>query len=137
MNEETIAAHLAYNIPKADNFDPQPILPKPISTDEPSGVSGEELGDLVLYKLHDYFGKNYSETNGDDNSRAEYVYRQVGKLIGSEDWVEIITKIHEFEKIAGTKHYNNRLNALYKWLRLDEIRRTTEVEMRLVGDTDE
>lgn len=137
MNEDTIAAHLAYNIPKADTFEPKPLEPPKVSTDEPSGTSGEDIGDLVRYKLHDYFGQNYSEANTDDISRAEYIYKQVSKLIGSNDWVEIISKIHEFEKIANTKNYNHRLNALYKWLRLDEVRRSAEVEMQIIGDTDE
>lgn len=132
MDEQTIVEQLRQKIAPPPVFTPAPKTPlEPV---EGSSSTPDTLGEFTLMKIHDYFGERYKPNEAELSQYAEYIYTQVGGLINSTDYVEIMTKVQELERIAGVRFSENRMYKLYQWLRLDQVRREAEFTMGTLGD---
>lgn len=139
MNEEKIVASLAQKIPK------EPLLQRP---DEPSKIVQEVVkqaeptvakpnsypNDLAAMKLLDFFEiETGMRRDPDTLDKLNYIYGWASEQAKSEDTVDIMTKIRELEQRLGLVfRAKEKLNSLYRWIKLDKQRRLVEKEMALV-----
>lgn len=139
MNEEQIVASLAKNIPR------EPLLQKP---DEPSKIVQEVVkqaeprvvkpneypNDLAAMKLLDFFevdpGLRKDRTLLD---KLNYIYAWAAEQTKSDDSVDVMTKIRDLEGRLGLIfRKTEKLDSIYRWIKLDKERRRVEKEMALV-----
>lgn len=128
--EEEIQERLKQNVPGPYETD---IAPKPAvdtTTGQATVGPAYELDELTMYKVHDFFGQRYKDTDETAKGHARYVYEEVAKLIGTTEYSAVISKIIDLEGLIGTSHSENRMYKLYEWLRLDNIRKNTETQMQ-------
>lgn len=127
MNEDEIVAKLKENI-KTD--EPQVV----VSDDQkPSNTAMDavriDFDEVTLYKLHEFFGEQFSPMNSVSNKRLGYIFEIIAQDIGTSDYGSVLSKIREIEQQIGTSHESNRLYRLYQWLKLDGVRRKVNEEM--------
>ena len=129
MNEEQIVSRLKQNIPEPTQHTPAVVAPP-----EPPGVAKDAtdngMDELILYKLTDFFNEDLSSEN---KQWLTYIYEQVAKSIGTSEYLDVTTKIAQLLGIAGLNHSERKVYKLYQWIRLDEVRKSTEREMTLLG----
>ena len=135
MNEEDIVNQLKENLPEPYKTDVVPGPTPDTTNGQATSDAPYKLDELSQYKLHDYFGAHYRETDETSRSQIEYIYETIGRNIGSADYLVILNKIREVERIAGISHSENRIYRLYQWLKLDNVRRRAEGEMNILGDS--
>lgn len=129
MNEEAIAEQQRQNIPQ-----PEAFVPTPESPAEPTdgSILSAELDELSMFKIHDYFGEQYSPGNQDSKTRIQFIFDNIAEQIGSRDYLTVMSRVSELESMIGLTHIANRSQRLYQWVGLDRIRRQTEKSMRLI-----
>lgn len=139
MNEEQIVASLAAKMPK------EPLLQRP---DEPSKIVQEVIkqaepsvakpnsypNDLAAMKLLDFF--EVPRVQRADRSvldQLNFIYEWGSEAANSEDSVDIMTKIRDLESRLGLIFRKaDKLESIYRWVRLDKERRRVEKEMALI-----
>lgn len=139
MNEEQIVASLASKVPR------EPLLQKP---DEPSKIVEEVIkqaeptvaknskypNDIAAMKLMDFFGvdrRDYKDRTILDQLNT--IYTWAAEQTRSEDSLDVMTKLRELEGRLGLSfRTGEKLNAIYRWIKLDTERRRVEKEMSLV-----
>jgi len=136
MTEEQIAAQLKQNItPEPTTEDVIPgIQPEQGDPDAPSAQSatGYKLDDMFQYKLHDYFGTQYRQTDEISKQQVDFIYEKAAKMIGSTEYSLVLSKIRDLETILGTSNSQNRIYKLYQWLKLDSIRQNIDRQMEAI-----
>lgn len=132
--EAQIAAELAERIRVAPVAAAQTAVQEPVPYQEPSGLVPVELDELTMFKMHDFFGEEYKSSNADNKTRLQFIYNTISEQIGSQDYLAVLSKANEIERLIGSAHAQNRIYRLYQWLSLDSIRRKTEKAMRLLNE---
>lgn len=132
MDETKLAEELKKNIPTPDEFTPAPKQTPP-PPGQATADASYELDELTQYKLHEFFGEEFRQSNSETKEWLKYIYEQVGSMIGTMDYLEVMGKIRDLQMIAGLQFGERRVYKFYQWLRLDEMRRNTETEMSLLG----
>lgn len=133
MNEQEIAAKLQQNLP-------QPVEPSEPIAQPKMGVGQAEqametgLDEMTVYKLHEFFGERYDSNDENSKVHAEYIYEKLGQILGESDYGLIVAKARELERLIGTTNGDRRMYKLYRWLKLDSIRRSTEAQMSALGN---
>lgn len=125
--EEEIATRLRNSMPTGvvpedpivevvpgDRLDTQPTYP---------------LDETTEYKLHGYFGEEYSLRNETNRAQLLYIYEEVSKEVGTKDYGYVIAKIRDLEQIMGTFNGERRMYKLYEWLKLNNVRKSAETQM--------
>lgn len=129
MDEDQIVNSLKQNLPKPYETDLAPPPETDTTTGQATIAPEFELDELTLYKLHDFFGLPYKEHDEMTNQQARYVYNEVSKMVGTTEYSVVMAKIIDLEGILGIRQTENRMVRLHQWLRLDNIRKSTENEM--------
>jgi hypothetical protein len=129
MNETEIVERLKQNVTP-----PPDTTLAPVAVPEPTNGQAViaptfELDELTQYKLHDYFGETYRDTDEEKRQQAQYIYKHVSELIDNRDYGFVLAKIRDMERIIGLNGAENRLYKLYQWLKLDNTRRSIDAEM--------
>lgn len=132
MDEQQIADNLKQNLPQPYKTDIAPSDTSEAITGQADASPPLELDELTMYKVHDFFGQQYKDTNESAKQQAKFVYEEVAKQIGTTDYPAVISKIIDLEGLIGTRNSDNRMYRLYEWLRLDTIRRSTENQMQSI-----
>jgi hypothetical protein len=132
MDEKQIAEQLKQRItPPADT-----IIVKPDPPDTTYGQATTnpdyQLDEMTQYKLQDYFGEVYKDSDTAKRQQAQFVYDEISSLVGSKEYGFIIAKLRDLERVIGVAGTNNRLYRTYQWLKLDKTRRNIEAEMGAV-----
>lgn len=139
MNEEQIVASLAKKIPR------EPLLQRP---DEPSKIVNEVVSqaeptvakqssfpnDLAAMRLLDFFeverGLQKDRTVLD---KLNTIYTWASEQVKSDDSVDVMTKIRDLESRLGLSfRKTDKMDSIYRWIKLDKERRRVEKEMALV-----
>lgn len=130
MNETDIQNQLKQNLPTA----PEPTAPvaTPAVFDDSAAPYG--LDEMTEYKLHRYFGEDY-QPNSELAAVVTTVYRQVAELYGAQDYLEVVTRVRDIERMMGISHEPKRAYKVHRWLGLESIRRRTEQEMTTLWAT--
>lgn len=139
MNEEQIVASLASKIPR------EPLLQKP---DEPSKIVQEVVkqaeptvakpneypNDLAAMKLLDFFEvEKGSRKDPDVLGKLNTIYVWASEQVNSNDSIDVLTKIRDLESRLGLAFKKtDKLDSIYRWIKLDKERRRVEKEMALV-----
>ncbi len=127
MEEQQIANQLKQNLPQPTEA--QPIAPKPqLGVGQAEQAMPLELDEMTVYKLHEFFGERYDSTDEKSKEQVTYVYEKIGEIIGEQDYGLIIEKARDLELLIGVAHDENRMYKLYKWLKLDSMRRSVEAQ---------
>lgn len=137
MNEEQIVASLAKKIPR------EPLLQKP---DEPSKIVQEAVkeaeptvkkpneypNDLAAMKLLDFFEVPVGlRRDRETLDQLNYIYEWASDK--SEDSVDVMQKIRDLEQRLGLVfRTKDKLTSIYRWIKLDNQRRSLEKEMALI-----
>ena len=128
MQEQQIADKLKQNLPPP----PAPVAPTiaPVNTEEPSAnIPNLELDEITLYKLNDFFGIRYSPYENETNNRINFIYETIAEQIGTRDYGFIVQEIARYQQMLGANYADDRLFKVYKWMKLDSMRKSTEAEM--------
>lgn len=129
MDEATLANKIRQTITApADS-----ILPPPPVEDDSRGQAAEavstRLDDLTQYKLQDYFGEQYKDTDEIKRQQAEYIYKHVSEMVENPEYGFVLAKIRDLERVIGLDGRSNRMYRLYQWLKLDNVRRNIDAEI--------
>ncbi len=84
---------------------------------------------MTQYKLQDFFGEQYKDSDEVKRHQVEYIYKEVSQLIDTQDYGFVVSKIRDLERIVGTTSRPDRLYRMYQWLKLDKTRRSVEAEL--------
>lgn len=125
MDEATIADKLKQNLPKPYETDIAPVE-TPESGAETVAPTG--LDELTQYKLHNYFGEQYKQTDEVKRQQLHYIYEKVTEMVHAPDYGFVVAKIRDLEQILGTFNSEDRLYKLYQWLKLENVRKGVEAE---------
>jgi hypothetical protein len=136
VNETEIASALKVTL-AAPRLAEAPSAPAPVETK----IAAEELvkpthypDELSSYKLMDHFDLSREDrmiTATKDQVAA--IWQWGSKEAGSADSLDVLSKIRELEQRLGlTFREDDKLHALYRWIKLDTQRRYIEKEMALV-----
>lgn len=137
MDEAQIARQVAQKLtPPPNTVLTQPEAPAPVDTSYGQATTAPafELDEMTQYKLHDYFGEVYRDSDEVKRQQVQSIYRQVSELIDSQDYGFVVAKIRDIERIIGLNGASNRLYRLYQWLRLDQARRSLDAEQGALTD---
>lgn len=119
MEEAQVAQKLAESVPK-------PVESAPVIPEKPTGVIDHTpvefgLDELTQYKLHDVFNEIYQPNDEQTKQKLTYIYEEVKKLAGTDEYVHIVSKIRELMQVAGIARSENQIPKLHEWLRLRKI----------------
>lgn len=131
MDEQQIANRLKENIPQPS----ETVVAPPAAPAEypgPDRPQEYELNELVQYKLHDYFGEQYRETDETNRQQLSYIYEQIANMLEDPQYGFVIAKIREIERIIGTTNSDRRIYRLYQWLKLEGMRKNIDAQMEAV-----
>jgi hypothetical protein len=132
MDEALISEQLKANIPRESTV-VAPVASAP-TQDISEGISTPNAVDeITMYKLLDLMGVDMKEADTQSKSQAEYIYMKIAEIIGSTDYMVIANKIREYERILGIQYAQDKLFRLYKWIKLDGMRKSIEQEMMYVS----
>lgn len=135
MDETQIVERLKQNQPQPEEFTPAPpVPPTPAETGVAKVADHIDLDEITLYKLHDYFGQRYKDTDEVSKQQAHYIFNAVAERIGNTEYSMVLSHVRDLERIIGTAHRDNRMYRLYEWLKLDGMRSSIEKQMQAVGD---
>lgn len=121
MNEAAIAAQVATNLPSL-----APTMPSVVQD-----VVDKQMLSELTHELFGFFDVPRSleqETKDDITSIIGWITAQTG----SEDRLDVLTKLRELEGRLGLTFREGKLKAIYNYLKLDNERRRIEREMSLV-----
>lgn len=128
MDEEQIANKLKQNLPQPQEpTAPVQATPQPVGQAE-QAMPVEEVDEMTVYKMHEFFGEKYRSTDEVKVQQAKYVYQKVAEISGETEYAFIIQKTRELERIIGTANSENRLYKMFQWLKLDSMRRNIEAQ---------
>ena len=135
MNEEHIAALLSQRVPTAE----PDVAPQSAPQSEAQDTTGAqklpptELDEYTMFKMHDFFGEQYKGSNVQNQAKLQFIYDNISSQLGTRDYVAVLSRISELERMIGSAHSENRIAKLYNWVGLDNVRRKAEAAMRLVN----
>lgn len=112
---------------------------KPLPT-VPAEPTGPRLPDsappdpLLLYRLADFFSVGQGDReDGDIQARMLAIFDWAKQKTGSDDHLVGMEAIRQLETQLGLTFRNDeKLNSLYRWIKLDRQRQQVEREMSLV-----
>lgn len=93
-----------------------------------------KLDEMTQYKLQDYFGEQYRDSDEIKRQQTQYIYEEVSKLIGEPGYGFVVAKIRDLERTIGISNSPERLFRMYQWLKLDKTRKNIEAEMGVITD---
>ena len=135
MNEQQIQEDLKQNIPEPEPFTPAPVAPPDTSNGQAAPATTFDLDELTQYKLHDLFGQQYRPNDEVTRQQLSYIYKEVSGLVERPEYGYISAKINDLMRMIGISHSDNKMERLYQWLKLDNVRKNVEGEMwSLSGD---
>lgn len=131
--EHQIAERLKQSIPKPQiesSTPAEPVIQEEAATPALPGTSAE----LATFKLLGYFGlpqEAYSDRSSIEKLSA--IHNLAGNLAESTDVVDVMTYIKRLEGQLGlTYRTDDRLESVYRWLKLNKEKQTIEKEMALI-----
>lgn len=128
MDEQQIVNSLKQNLPPAyEPTAPVQATLQPVGQAE-KAMPVETVDEMTIYKIHEFFGEKYRNTDETTNQQAKYIYEKVSEISGETDYNFIIEKVRELERIIGTANSDRRMYKLYQWLKLDSMRRSVEAQ---------
>lgn len=103
----------------------------PVDTTQGQASSAPEyqLDEMIQYKLQDYFGETYKDTDTIKRQQVEYIFKQVSAQLGTTDYGQVVAQCSNLERMIGLNGAPDRLYRLYQWLKLDNTRRSIDAEM--------
>lgn len=126
--EAQIADRLKQNLPKDYETDLAPTSEPDATTGQATDAAPYELDEITQYKLHDFFGEQYRDTNEENRQRVQYIYEKVADMVANTDYGFVISKIRDLEQVLGTYNSEDRLYRLYQWLKLENVRKKIDAE---------
>lgn len=129
MDEQTIADRLRQNIPKPYETIISPVVADSTAVGSDAASLDTGLDEMIQYKLHDFFGEQYRDSNEESRQRVQYIYDRVADMLDSKEYGFVIAKIRDLERVIGITHSDNRLYKMYQWLKLENVRRNIDAEM--------
>lgn len=130
MNEDEITRQLRQNITAPPDNVLTATVQAPVDATNGQATTESEypLDEMTQYKLHDYFGEYYKDSNEVKRQQAQYIYDEVAKTLEDKQYGFVVAKIRDMERVIGTTNSENRLYKLYQWMKLDKMRRNVEAE---------
>ena len=130
MTEQEIVEQLKQKVTPPVDTVLTPVVPHVDVTYGQATTAPEfELDEMLQYKLHDYFGEQYKDSDEVKRQQIQYIYGEVAGMIDTQEYGFIVAKIRDIERIIGLTNTSNRLYKLYQWLKLDKVRRNIDAEM--------
>lgn len=135
--EAQIAAQVAQRIPREAPAQDQPApavqeaLKKAEQTiEKPTNYNN----DVAALRLLDYFQVPSNQRRDREVlDRLNLIYKWAEEQAKSADSVDVMTRIRELEGRLGLTFRNDeKLNSIYRWIKLDNERRRVEKEMALI-----
>ena len=134
MDEAAIAAQLMQGVPGENpSVDDRPIIPETPRETDGTIIPPTQLDDLTIWKLHDFFGEQYQSSNIQSKTKLQFIYDNVAQQIGTRDYLSVVSRIAEIERMVGSAHSGNRIARIYQWVGLDNVRKNAEKAMRLLN----
>lgn len=126
--EEEIAARLKQNTPEDYETNLAPTASPSTDAGQATIAPTYELNEMTQYKLHDYFGEQYKETDEIKRQQLQYIYDKVVAMVHAPEYGFVIAKIRDLEQMLGTFNGEDRLYKFYQWLKLENVRKGIEAE---------
>lgn len=131
--EAQIAAEVAKRIPNAG---PEKA---PVVKDEPFKSPAETLvkpsdydNDVAALRLLDVFEVPMTQRRDRELlDKLNYIYAWAAEKNKSDDSVDVMTYLRDLEGRLGTSLRGDRIDSLYRWIKLDNERRRIEKEQTL------
>lgn len=132
MDEAAIAARLQLNLPKPEVAPDIERVVKEVQAERIAKPT-DLYNDLSAMKLLDYFAVSKELRNDQETlDQLRYIHEWAAEQVG-DDSVDVMTSIRELEGRLGlTFRQDEKLQAIYRWIKLDNQRRKTEKEMALI-----
>jgi hypothetical protein len=131
--EAQIVQRLAQRIPSAKPEKPQVIKPEPSKAPSEILVKPRNYdNDIAALRLLDYFEIPVAQRKDREIlDKLNYIYSWASEKVKSDDSVDIMTHIRDLEGRLGIMFKENKLDSLYRWIKLDTERRRIEKELQL------
>lgn len=137
MNEATIVQTLSKNIPRSEplpapdakgELDMAPVIKTAL--DEAIKPTNNTLGGM---RLMDYFSVP-GEMQKDPTTleKLQYIFSWASTATGSEEPSDVIMHIRQMEAMLGTTYREDKLEAIWRWLKLDEERRRIDKAQSII-----
>lgn len=131
--EAQIAAQVAKRIP---NSGPEKLT-APVQ--EPTKTPAETLvkpvdysNDVAALRLMDQYEVPMNQRKDRELlDRLNYIYAWAAEKVKSDDSVDVMTHLRDLETRLGVQFRENKIDALYRWIKLDNERRRIEKEQAL------
>lgn len=135
--EATIAAQVAQRIPQEApaKDQPAPAVQEALKQAEQTIEKPTNYNnDVAALRLLDYFQVPVNQRRDREVlDRLNLIYKWAEEQAKSTDSVDVMTRLRELEGRLGLTFRNDeKLNSLYRWVKLDNERRRVEKEMALV-----
>lgn len=115
-----------------DKSEPTSEVQQNSQPDELMGVAEN----IEFHRVADFLEVDYSERQDPALAeRIDFIYRW-GQETGGEDRIKALMAIKNLQKALGfTDKGKNAIKKLYKWIRLDTQRKSTEAQMELLNES--
>lgn len=132
MDEATVAAQVALNVPKET---PEPAsTPSTIQPDTPTDtgyVDNMPFDELTKYKLCEQFNiPQHLQSDPGIVDKLGKVYAWAATVTGSQDYLALTAFMHQVEGMMGQAGLQSRLDKFVHYAQLDMQRRKIEQEMQ-------
>lgn len=133
MDEDQIASEIAKRVKPAEPMKPEvaPIVNE-LAKQMASPLPG--IDTLNSLRLTDFFAIPQEDILLQDmQDKLGFIYNWAAGETGSDDSIDVLTKLRELEGHLGlTFRTGDKLEGIYRWIKLDGQRRRIEKEMGLI-----
>jgi len=131
--EAQIAARLAKNIPGSGPEKPVVVQAEPTKTPAETLVKPANYdNDVAALRLMDQYEVPMDQRKDRELlDRLNYIYAWAAEKVKSDDSVDVMTHLRDLETRLGLQFRENKIDALYRWIKLDNERRRIEKEQAL------
>lgn len=136
MTEAEIATQLQKTISPPDSVlvSATPVSATDTTYGQATTAPNFQLDEMAQYKLQDYFGEQYKDSDEVKRQQVQYIYEEIAKQIDNHDYGFVVAKLRDLERIIGVTHSEDRLYKVYQWLKLDKTRRSIEAELGAISN---
>jgi len=134
MDKETqIASELRKNIPGSGPEQPVEIPTEKLETASEVLVKPTNYDtDVAALRLMDYFEVPMSDRKDRGTlDKLNYIYDWASTKNKSDDSVDVMSYIRDLEHRLGISLKENKIDSLYRWIKLDSERQRIDKEMAL------
>lgn len=131
--EAQIAAQVAKNIPNSGPEKPPAIVQDALKSPSETLVKPTDYdNDVAALRLLDVFEVPMDQRRDRELlDKLNYIYAWAAEKNKSDDSVDVMTYLRDLEGRLGTSLRGDRIDSLYRWIKLDNERRRIEKEQTL------